>query len=212
MISTVTNIDSITFDDGLPENSLLNFQIPSQSDTTSFIHQIIEHNEDKISLFITTTLPKSSITRSIENYGIVSESNYPQIEDISSERDPVNEIESSIDDFPSNSIIIIDSLTQLESLEGTSSETLFRKLNQAIDEKNLTVIFLSDKEISDVVKPHINRSLDGIISFEESYDNEEKVIYLEVRKLEADAGHEERYALTYNNEGELQNDTMRGIS
>jgi len=211
MISTGTNIDDTIFEGGLPEGEILNIQIPSQSDTSSFIHQLLEYNSEKTTLFISTALPESAIKRSFNNYGILSDMNYPQIEDLSTERDQIQTLENSVSGFPDNSLIIIDSLTHLESGE-ENTDRLFDKLNQAIEAKNISIVFLSDKEISDTVSPHTNRILDGILGFSDYYDNEDRVIYLEVKKLESFSGHEERYALTFNGDGELQNDTMRGIS
>lgn len=211
MISTGTNIDDTIFEGGLPEGCLLNIHIPSASDTSSFIHQLIEYNSDKPTLFISTALSESSIQRSFNNYGIISDNNFPQIEDLSRERDRVQQLTQSVESrFPEDSLIVIDSLTQLEQAD-ESTDRLFDELNQAVEEKNMTVVFLTDKENSDVISPETNRITDGILSFSDSYDNEDRVIYLEVNKLEDNAGHEERYAITFNGDGELQNDTMRGI-
>lgn len=142
-ISTgVDNIDR-ELGGGIPTGQVSVVSAPSDSDAEKFVYQIMSANSDETVIYITLNKNKEIVEHIFDASNIIVNSSSVQVGDYSGDTNTFEEITSAVEQLPEESIVVIDSVFELEQRKRDNYRNFLNKLQVEMIEKDCNVIFMS---------------------------------------------------------------------
>lgn len=207
-----TGIDSLNrkLHGGIPEGYMLSIIAPPASNAERFLHQFVAENEDQEAVYFTTEQSESFLRDSFDKLDILDKP--PQIVDLTTEKKPLDQISEYMQKLPDDSIIIVDSIDQLEREELDRYKDFLNELQNHLSTSNSTaILFGTSGSHTPEGRATSMKLSDAIFQIELLRQSEDLISYLEITKFRGIKGQDERLRIEMR-EDEVGIDTSRDIA
>lgn len=207
-----TGIDSLDrdFGGGVPEGYILSIIAPPASNAERFLHQFIAENESKQAIYFTTEQSESFLRDSFDKLQILDEP--PQIIDLTSEREPLDEMINYMQKLPEDSIVVIDSIDRLEDEDSNRYQDFLNQLQSYLSNSESTAILYGTASQSvPTGRPVSMKLADAIFEIDQLRQSEDLISYLSITKFRGIRGIDERIRIQME-EDKVAIDTSRDIA
>lgn len=208
-----TGIDTLNRDleGGIPEGYILSLVAPPSSNAERFLHQFVQANEDRQAVYFTTEQSESFLRDSFDKLNILDQP--PQIVDLTTERNPLDEISSYIQKMPEESLVIIDSVDSLETDDPDRYRDFLNELQQYLSNSDSTAILHATAGTSELPPSRATsmKLSDVIFEVDVIRQSEDLISYLSITKFRGLKGIDERIRIKMERD-KVGIDTSRDIA
>lgn len=212
MSNISTGIDSLNRDlnGGIPDGYILSIIAPPASNAERFLHQFVAENEDRQAVYFTTEQSEPFLRDSFDKLDILDRP--PQIVDLTSEREPLDEISGYIPKMPEDSIIIIDSVDRLEDEDSDRYQDFINQLQRFLSGSDSTAILFgtADHHVPEG-RPVSMKLSDAIFEIDQVKQSEDLISYLSITKFRGLRGIDDRVRIQMESDN-VSIDTSRDIA